>query len=70
MLYVVIGSRAGKTRDEIMEIYPRHKAYLDQFVAQGEVIGVGPLWMQEAEIWLFSAVKARLRLSPNQTRFS
>jgi len=42
MLYVVIGSSAGKTRDEIMEIYPRHKAYLDQFVTRGEVVGVGP----------------------------
>ena len=42
MLYVVIGSSAGKTREEIMAIYPRHKAFLDQFVARGEVVGVGP----------------------------
>ena len=42
MLYAVIGSNAGKTRDEIMAIYPRHKAYLDQFVGRGEVVGVGP----------------------------
>ena len=42
MLFVVIGSSAGKTRDEIMTIYPRHKAFLDQFVARGEVVGVGP----------------------------
>jgi uncharacterized protein len=42
MLYVVIGSPAGKTRDEIMAIYPRHKAFLDQFVVRGEVVGVGP----------------------------
>ncbi len=42
MLFVVIGSRAGKTRDEIMAIYPRHKAFLDQFVSRGEVVGVGP----------------------------
>jgi len=42
MLFVVIGSSAGKTRDAIMEIYPRHKAYLDTFVARGEVVGVGP----------------------------
>jgi len=25
-----------------MAIYPRHKEFLDQFVARGEVIGVGP----------------------------
>ena len=42
MLFAVIGSSAGKSRDEIMAIYPRHKAFLDQFVARGEVVGVGP----------------------------
>lgn len=25
-----------------MAIYPRHKAFLDQFIARGEVVGVGP----------------------------
>ena len=42
MLFAVIGSIAGKTRDEIMAVYPRHKAFLDEFVACGEVVGVGP----------------------------
>ncbi|HVA97208.1 MAG TPA: YciI family protein [Candidatus Acidoferrales bacterium] len=42
MLYAVIGTSAGKSREEIMAIYPRHKEFLDQFVARGEVIGVGP----------------------------
>ena len=42
MLFAVIGSSAGKSRDEVMAVYPRHKAYLDQFVARGEVVGVGP----------------------------
>lgn len=42
MLFVVIGSSAGKTRDEIMAIYPRHKAFLDEFIARGDVIGFGP----------------------------
>jgi len=42
MLFAVIGTGAGKSRDEIMAVYPRHKAYLDQFVARGEVVGVGP----------------------------
>ena len=42
MLFVVIGSSAGKTREEIMSIYPRHKAFLDEFIARGEVVGVGP----------------------------
>ena len=42
MLHAVIGSSAGKTREEIMAIYPRHKAFLDQFLTSGEVVGVGP----------------------------
>jgi uncharacterized protein len=43
MLFAVIGNRMpGKTRDEVTEIYPRHKAFLDQFLSRGEVVGVGP----------------------------
>jgi uncharacterized protein YciI len=42
MLFVVIGTSAGRSREEIMAVYPRHKAFLDQFVARGEVVGVGP----------------------------
>jgi len=42
MMFAVIGSRSGKSRDEIMAIFPRHKAFLDQFVDRGEVVGVGP----------------------------
>ena len=42
MLFAVIGRSAGKSRDEIMAVYPRHKTFLDQFVARGEVVGVGP----------------------------
>ncbi|HTB78120.1 MAG TPA: YciI family protein [Polyangiaceae bacterium] len=42
MLFVVIGSSAGKSLAEVMAVYPRHKAFLDQFLARGEVVGVGP----------------------------
>jgi uncharacterized protein YciI len=42
MVFAVIGSTAGKSRDEIMAVFPRHKAFLDQFLARGEVVGVGP----------------------------
>ena len=42
MLFVVIGGSAGKTREEIMSVYPRHKAFLAEFIARGEVVGVGP----------------------------
>ena len=30
------------SRDKIMAIYPRHKAFLDQFIERGEVVGIGP----------------------------
>ena len=42
MLFAVIGISGGKTREEIVAIFPRHKAFLDQFVARDEVVGVGP----------------------------
>jgi uncharacterized protein YciI len=42
MSAVVIGKSAGKSRDEVMAVYPRHKAVVDQFVGRGEVIGIGP----------------------------
>lgn len=42
MLYAVIGTSAGKSRAEIMAVYPRHKEFLDPFVARGEVVGIGP----------------------------
>lgn len=42
MLYVVIGTSAGRSREEVMAVFPRHKAFLDPFVARGEVVGVGP----------------------------
>lgn len=42
MLFVVIGTSAGRSREEIMAVYPRHKAFLDPYVARGEVVGIGP----------------------------
>ena len=42
MLFAVIGVSAGKTRDEIMAIYPRHEAFMNEFISRGEVVGVGP----------------------------
>lgn len=42
MKFVVLGEPSGATMDEIMAVYPRHKALVDEFVARGEVIGIGP----------------------------
>lgn len=42
MKAVVIGEPSGATMEEIMAVYPRHKAVVDAFVARGDVIGIGP----------------------------
>lgn len=35
-------SAADATMDKIMEVYPRHKARVDEFAEAGKVIGIGP----------------------------
>jgi uncharacterized protein YciI len=42
MKFVVLGEPTGVTMQQIMPVYPRHKALVDQFVARGEVVGIGP----------------------------
>jgi uncharacterized protein len=42
MKAVVIGEPSGATMERIMEVYPRHKALVDVFVARGDVVGIGP----------------------------
>jgi uncharacterized protein YciI len=42
MKTVVIGESSGASMVAIMEVYPRHKVVVDEFVARGEVVGIGP----------------------------
>ncbi|HVT86898.1 MAG TPA: YciI family protein [Chitinophagaceae bacterium] len=42
MKTVVIGESSGATMETIMNVYPRHKAVVDKYIARGEVIGIGP----------------------------
>ena len=42
MKAVVIGESSGATMEQVMAVYPRHKAVVDTFVARGDVIGIGP----------------------------
>jgi hypothetical protein len=42
MKAVVIGESSGATMEQIMAVYPRHKTVVDEFIARGEVIGIGP----------------------------
>ena len=42
MKFVVIGESSGATMEQLMAVYPRHKAFVEEFVARGDVIGIGP----------------------------
>lgn len=42
MKAVVIGEPSGMTMDQIMEVFPRHRAVIDRFYERGEIIGMGP----------------------------
>ena len=42
MKYVVLGESSGATMDQIMAVYPRHEAVVQEFIERGEVIGIGP----------------------------
>ena len=42
MKYVVIGESTGAAMEQVMAVYPRHKALVDEFIAGGHVIGIGP----------------------------
>jgi uncharacterized protein YciI len=42
MKAVVIGESSGATMEQVMAVYPRHKAVVDTFIAKGDVVGIGP----------------------------
>jgi uncharacterized protein YciI len=42
MKAVVIGESSGAVMEAIMNVYPRHKAIVDKYIARNEVIGIGP----------------------------
>jgi uncharacterized protein YciI len=42
MKFVVIGESSGATMEQVMAVYPRHKAFADRLIARGDVIGMGP----------------------------
>jgi uncharacterized protein len=42
MKFVVIGESSGATMEQLMAVYPRHKIVVDELIARGEVIGIGP----------------------------
>lgn len=42
MKAVMIGESSGASMEDIMAVYPRHKAVADKFIQRGDVIGIGP----------------------------
>lgn len=42
MKYVVIGVATGATLEQIMAVFPRHKAVVNDLIARGVVLGIGP----------------------------
>jgi len=42
MKYVVLGESTGASMDAVMAVYPRHKKLVDELIARGVVIGIGP----------------------------
>jgi uncharacterized protein len=55
---VVIGIGSGTGMDAIMAVYPRHKAVVDQFVARGEVVGIGPFADRSGNLAIFRSREA------------
>ena len=43
MKAVLIGESSGASMDKIIEVYPRHKKVVDEFVDKGVIYGIGPL---------------------------
>jgi uncharacterized protein YciI len=44
--------------EELMAVFPRHKAVLDEFIARGEVIGVGPFADRSGSLAIFRSREA------------
>ncbi len=57
MKYVVIGTPSGASMDQIMAVYPRHKAVVDEYVDRGEVIGIGP-FADDGNMAIFRSLEA------------
>lgn len=64
MKTVVIGEvQAGTSLDDLMRVYPRHKALVDTYVARGEVIGIGPFTDRSGNLAIFRTREAAERFT-------
>ena len=58
MKAVFIGESSGASMDAIMAVYPRHKAVVDAFKAQGAIIGIGPFADRGGNMGIFRTREA------------
>ena len=54
MKAVLICESSGATMDQVMAVYPRHKAVVDTFKDRGVVIGIGP-FMDRGNMAIFTS---------------
>jgi uncharacterized protein YciI len=43
------------TMEQIMAVYPRHKAYLESFVEKGNIYGIGPFADRKGSMGIFKS---------------
>ncbi len=55
MKAVVFYETGSVTMEQIMAVYPRHKAYLDTFVEKGQVYGIGPFANRDGSMGIFKS---------------
>jgi uncharacterized protein len=53
MKAVVFYETGSATTEQIMAVYPRHKAYLDTFVEKGDIYGIGPFSGRDGSMGIF-----------------
>ena len=58
MKAVVIGTSNGASMDAIMAVYPRHKTFVETFIARGDVIGIGPFTDRGGNLAIFRSREA------------
>ncbi len=55
MKAVVFYERGSATMEQVMAVYPRHKAFLDTFVEKGQIYGIGPFAGRDGSMGIFKS---------------
>lgn len=58
MKAVVIGVASDVSMETIMAVFPRHEAVVDQFIARGDVLGIGPFSDRRGSLAIFRSREA------------